>query len=250
MAIPKFFHPVDLFEVGSIVTLDESEARHASQARRQSVGDQVMLLNGKGIKAIGNFVELSKRIARVQIADVIDENSNTNDKKTDIFVASSIPKGDRQKVMIDILTQLGIAGFIPLKCEFSVSNANAKLIEKWNKVAVEACKQSENPFLPTIYPTVSLSGLVCSEHWQNRKIFRAEQHSHANDGQASIDPKKHDQKQKQQHANKVLILIGPEGGFSATEVNLLDSKGVHLINVGQHILRTEAAAIAVVSKLV
>jgi 16S rRNA (uracil1498-N3)-methyltransferase len=236
MAIPKFFYSIDFFEINSIIELSESEARHASQSRRLAVGDEVMILNGKGSKAKGSFVQLNKRSAQVKIdyVDVVEQVS------LDVAVACAIPKGDRQKVLIDMLTQLGISSFIPLECEFSMTKVTSKLIEKWQKVAIEACKQSENAFSPVIHSSFSINDLINSDHFSDREIFRAEQH--ANGDHVIMELK------NQQKPTKILILIGPEGGFSPTEICMMNLNEIHLINVGDHILRTETAAIAAVSK--
>ena len=237
MAIPKFFHCFNHLEEGDMVKLDDSEARHASQSRRLSANDAVILLNGKGEKAYGYFAELDKRIAKVAIEKV----ETCSNPKRNVVVASAIPKGDRQKVMLDMLTQLGISGFIPLKCDFSVTHLSEKLTSKWQKVAIEACKQSENPFLPIIHSELDLEQLIDSEFWQTHCAIRAEKKQ--ND---SYDA---NQVAKFLGAKNSLVIIGPEGGFSNRETILLDSDSSTTFSIGDHILRTETAAIAVVSKL-
>lgn len=233
MAIPKFFHnseSVDLFQEGAVILLSEEETRHAGMARRLQVGSEACLLDGKGYIAYGNFVELTKRVGRIQI-DKVEKHQKPN---THIRVAAAIPKGDRQKVMLDMLTQSGVTEFIPLNCEFSSTQASPKQIEKWNKIIIEACKQSGNPFLMKIHQTLDIDQLLETEIWQNSDAYRAEQI--AVSANISLD-------------NDRLALIGPEGGFSDEEMQKMDNAGAKLINLGQYILRTETAAVAAVSIL-
>jgi len=171
MAIPKFFHGsenVTPFIEGDIVSLSEEEARHANMARRLQVGSDVCLLNGKGSVAYGHFVELSKKIGHVKIDKVV----NHEKPRSSIRIASAIPKGDRQKVMLDMLTQSGVTEFIPLNCEFSSAPISAKQVEKWQRIVIEACKQSGNPFVMKIHQTLDVDQLInkISLGWARRRL--------------------------------------------------------------------------------
>ena len=234
MAIPKFFHKTDTFIVGDTISLSDDEVRHASMSRRLQTGSEVILLNGHGWRATGKFVQLSKRVGTVFIEEVVRLDRPV--KK--VTLACAIPKGDRQKVMFDMLTQCGVSDFIPLHCEFSVVKASTKLIEKWQRIIIEACKQSGNEFTMQVHQPKSVAELVTelidSDIWCESQLFRAE-----------LD----DNRSPTVTHDNVLTLIGPEGGFSQTEKELLDSSGVETISFSDHILRTETAAVAAAVKL-
>lgn len=236
MAIPKFFHnsgSLSKFQAGDVLLLSEEETRHASMARRLESGSEMCLLDGNGGVAHGHFVELTKRVGRVQLDEIIQNEL----PKNVIRVASAIPKGDRQKVMLDMLCQCGVAEFIPLNCEFSSASISTKQLEKWHKIVIEACKQSGNPFLMNIRQPIDMNQLLATDIWQNSTVYRAEQVPTPED--RSNDDRSRDK----------LAVIGPEGGFSQLEMQQMDSTGAQLIHLGEHILRTETAAIAVVAAL-
>ena len=231
MAIPKFFYNTEPFMEGVCIRLSDEEARHASLSRRLQVNDEVMLLDGIGNKALGKFTELNKRVAKVFI-EKIEHAAIT---PTDIAVASAIPKGDRQKLMLDMLTQLGVTTFIPLNCEFSSTKATEKSIEKWQRIVVEACKQSGNPYLMNIQSSNTIPELIDSTIWNERLVFQTDQHA---------------EKQIKEVNEKILVVIGPEGGLSDQESTLLRGAGAKGLNLGPHILRTETAAVSAVAKFV
>ena len=234
MAIPKFFHQADNFRKEETIILNEDEARHASQSRRLQVSDEVLLLNGDGLIATGYFTELNRKKAVVLIKQVKEVKRSENR----IIIASALPKGDRQKVMIDMLTQLGVNDFIPLETEFSIVKANDKSLEKWRRLVIEACKQSGNPFLMNIHSPLSLSELMTNEVWHQSRVFFA-------DKQAS---KK--QLTNLTEKNTCLAIIGPEGGFSDIELERFTTEGTEQMQLSTHILRTEAAAVAAAAALI
>ena len=225
MAIPKFFHQSAVFSKNETLVLSKEEARHASQSRRLQVDDEVMVLNGQGMTAVGRFVELSKKKAIVLIEHI--EQHKLPKKR--IRIASAIPKGSRQKVMIDMLTQCGVTDFIPLECEFSVVKINDKSVEKWRKLVIEACKQSGNPFAMVVHPPISVEGLIASDMWQQSQVFMADQEASNIQLSGSIYS---------------LALIGPEGGFSDAEFTNLHAAGIEKIKLSPYILRTETAVVA------
>jgi len=230
MAVPIFFYDSSVFVEGETVLLSAEETRHATLSRRLSENDNVYLLDGKGCKAIGRFVELNKRVASV----FIDQVETHLPEKHQRFIASAIPKGDRQKVMIDMLTQSGVSDFIPLDCEFSAVRPNDKLILKWQRIIREACKQSGNPFLMKVHCQQTVTELINSEQWQGKVCFRAEQSADDKFLPVSSD---------------LLAVIGPEGGFSEQEIEQLDNAQAKKITLSDHILRTETAAIAAAIRL-
>ena len=127
MALPKFYCEVKALEPGDELDLSEHESHHAYSVRRLQEGAAVLLLNGKGYKAQGVVLESRKRRVRVRV-DSVQRHAHVSRA---IHVAVAIPKGDRQKVLLEMLVQQGIASFTPLVCEFSVTSISEKLQQKW-----------------------------------------------------------------------------------------------------------------------
>lgn len=223
MAIPSFYHP-NLNKQDSTVSLDAAEASHAVNARRLKVGQDVRLFDGQGLVALGVFSEVARRSAVVTISSF----NQIEAVSRSLSIAVAAPKGDRQKVMLDMLTQLGVSEIIPLRCEHSISKFSDNTHEKWQRVTIEAAKQSQNPFLPKIHQSISLKDLLAT----NSKTVLV---ANAN-GQSIIE--------QSVDMSSLLILVGPEGGFSDAEFSLFKRLDIPFIALGGHILRTEAAAIA------
>ena len=223
MATPSFYHP-SLNEQDSIVNLSAAEASHAVSARRLKVGHKVRLFDGLGLVAYGELSTAARRTVAVSIKSF--ERLEKPNKRLTIAVAS--PKGDRQKNMLDMLTQLGVSDIIPLSCEYSITKFNDKVREKWQRVVIEAAKQSQNPFLPIIHKNISLNDLISDT---SKTVLVA------NAGGQSI-------LELNFPLEELIVVVGPEGGFSDAEFDLFENSTITSIALGGHILRTEAAAVA------
>ncbi len=232
MAIPSFFYS-DLKRTVTVIDLDPGEASHAVKARRLRPGDAVRVFNGDGLSANGVLQSVERRAVSLELHR-FEEHSRLNQA---ISVAVAIPKGDRQKVLIDVLTQLGVFEIIPLRCERSVTKSSKNTVEKWQRIAIEACKQSQNPWLPKIQEEHSLEGLMTKS---DRAFYYADA-----SGEPIIDLKN-----KEPDSLLATIIVGPEGGFSSKEFIELEKKSIFSFRLGPYILRTEAAAIAAVAAFI
>lgn len=225
MARPCFYHP-ELKSDDQLVELSPAESAHAMQSRRLALGAEVVLINGQGIKAVASIVEANKRkvILRVINAEHVSRPA------LELSIAVAFPKGDRQKVMVDMLTQLGVSKITPMATQYSVTKLKDAHIEKLRRVAVEACKQAQNPWLPDISSTESFAQVVS----QSDSLFYADQAGLSASSLSKLD-------------GVASVLIGPEGGFSDAEFDALKANCASAFALGQHILRTETAAIAAAS---
>jgi len=216
-------------EPSGLAVLDEPESRHAATARRQQAGDRVLLIDGRGRRARGVIVSITRRSAEIEIECV----SYVGKRKPLIILACAIAKGDRQKVVLDMATQLGIDEYVPLNCERSVVKPNARSIERWLRVCTEACKQSHNPYLPRISPAETPDSLATRMKRAYIPLVVAQAGGASTSSVIRTDA--------------VVICIGPEGGFSDTEKMQLADSGARFLSLGQNILRIETAAVAAVS---
>jgi len=232
MAIPSFYYP-DLTREDTLIELAANEASHAVKSLRLGVGNDVRLLNGHGLVGHGQLAELENRCVKVQLSDVVEHA-----RESRVAIATAIPKGDRQKVMVDMLTQLGVGEIIPLTCEHSVTRFKANTHDKWQRVAIEACKQSQNPWLPEIDEAISVIDIV--KVAAERLVFADSEgeplanivlSSNSAIGNVGVT------------GDSLIVMIGPEGGFSPAERALFYDNGIKSVTLGKHILRTETAAV-------
>lgn len=218
------------------VALPKDEAGHAIKVLRMRAGDPIHVTDGAGTLGQG----VINRIEPKQNVVVIDTDTSIKQpsSKTTLTLASAIPKGERQAVLIDMAVQLGIDVFVPLDCEFSAVRYQPKMHERWVRVARSACKQSRRVYLPMIKGSETVDSLL--NHVPDRTLVvygsqQGESIYHIPEGIISS-------------VSHIALLIGPEGGFSEVEQSTLDRfSGTFALRAGEHILRTEAAAIALVT---
>lgn len=233
MALAKFF--IDKVDVvaGESVTLSPQESHHAVKVRRLKQGDAVMLLNGMGVKLSGFIHQCDRHALVVNVESVIKSEAPLRS----VNIAVALPKGDRQKQMLDMFAQLGVASITPLVCDYSVSQYSEKVEQRWNRTLLEACKQSENPFLPQI--NAAVTPLEYVERNFNELAERDSLICYAD-----INGDLATTLVMNVNLERVSILIGPEGGYSKSELSMLEKKGVSRVRLSNYILRTETAAVA------
>jgi len=239
MATPCFYYP-ELTDQDSRIELSSSESTHLSKSRRLKIGHAVNVINGQGLVAAAQVVAVENRRVEVQCTDIIQYRP----RASRITIATAIPKGDRSKVMIDMLTQLGVSRIIPMHCERSVTPFRANQQDKWQRIAIEACKQSQNPWLPQIESEWGLLKLV-----ENRQKLASEG-SAASPQLLYTDVAGQNLQTLGELNNELIVMIGPEGGFSESELAVLMSCEATPLTLSDHILRTEVAAVAAMSQLV
>ena len=228
MALAKFFINQATLTIGDDVVLSEQESHHAIKVRRMKQGDEVMLLNGMGAKILGILQQPNHKASIITVKSVTQAQA----PKYYINIAVALPKGDRQKQMLDMLAQLGVASITPLLCDHSVSQYSEKVAQRWKRTLLEACKQSENPFLPKIYAAQSPFDFI-EKRTSDNLIYYADMNG---DSIPTIDI--------QDDIKYISILIGPEGGYSDSELSMLEKKHISKLKLSRYILRVETAAIA------
>lgn len=215
-------------EPPGVATLDDFESRHAAAARRQRAGDRVLLIDGRGVRAVGTIESIDRSATEV----AVHTREEAASEEPVITLASAIPKGDRFKVLLDMMTQLGVRNFVPLNCERSVVRPDPSSLDRWQRICMQACKQSNNPFLPVLDPPRDPAAFAQRMRREGVAVWAA-------------DPVGETMAPQRAHAAAALC-IGPEGGFSDGERQGLRGAGVRFVNLGPNILRIETAAVAAV----
>lgn len=234
MSVATFYYLGDL-RVDTSIELSAEEARHALKSRRLSVGAEIQLINGQGIIAQAQLSAIGKR----QLSADIIALQFIEQPTPIVTLATAIPKGDRQKVMLDMVTQLGVSKIIPLDCKHSVTRFSNNTLLKWQRACIEACKQSQNPWLPTIAPEQTAA--ECLLDYSKKPgvaLLYADQKGKA---MAKVSATI--------QANEICIMVGPEGGFSNDEAQLFVDHDAQAVKFASAILRTEAASIVAVAQV-
>ncbi len=213
--------------------LSDEESRHVLASRRMAVGDTLYLTDGRGGLARVTIAEVQRK--RRVIVRVADKTFHDRPGRV-VHVAAAPPKGDRMTAMLDMLTQLGMTRYTPLKCEYSPAKVTEKTLIRWNRICLAACKQSRRLWLPELSKPESLRQLLetCSDACLIAAHPGAESVSWE-----SLKP-----------SREVVLIVGPEGGFSPAEMEAMWHAGVEWADLGENILRIETAAVAMLARAV
>ena len=209
-------------------TLAGDEARHLSRVMRVRAGDPVELFDGQGTSwsATVTCIERNEVTLRIdaKYTDKISQQPVTT-------LAVALPKGERQKWLIEKITELGTDYLIPLTTSRSVAQPTSAAISRLKRGVVEACKQSKRNRLLEITPSQSLDTLLSTASTRMR-ILACPMSSDSMQSVLSTP------------IDEILIVIGPEGGFTEEELALSRAHDFQHMSLGQNILRIETAAIA------
>lgn len=216
------------------VTLTDDQAHHLTHVMRFKVGEQVTVFDGSGWEAIAEISDSSRREVHLQI---LSRHEVSRELDTELSLAIALPKGDRQKFLVEKLVEVGVTRLIPLTTQRSVAQPAPKAIQRLTKNVVAACKQCERNRLMQIDAPTSLAQLVNTPEFEQSQKLIATTHGESL-AIGSIEPKP-----------SVLIAIGPEGGFSQEENELVQANGFQAIRLGPSILRVETAALTVAAIL-
>lgn len=221
--------------LGSNELIDD-EVRHIMASRLQS-GNQIVLFNGDGNDYHGFLDDIKRNTAVVFIERIIE---NRLERTNELFIASPIPKGDREHFLIEKLVELGVSCWIPLKTDRSVIHPKGNSLSRLNKYVIEASKQCGRSKMMEIGPLTQWREFINQfDGITNRWVA----HISEKPDVFSVD------RLNSQQGIKIVGAVGPEGGFSDIEIEEAISKGWKIANLGKTILRIETAALAMAIKL-
>lgn len=228
----RFYSP-DLAHTASDITLTGDEAHHAVHVLRVRKGDRVSILNGKGDELLCDVVEPSKKSLQLTVVEV----QRSPAPHSSVTLIQGIPKGKIIESIIQKATELGAARVVPLLSERVVTHLDNDSVEdkreKWQRVAIEACKQCGQRWLPQIDAPVSTKDFLA----------RVEKFDFAVVGSLEKDARHlREYFADQKSPAKVAVWIGPEGDFSPDEYAAIRQSGAHPITFGPLVLRSETAA--------
>jgi 16S rRNA (uracil1498-N3)-methyltransferase len=214
---------------------------HLRDSLRITVGETLWLNNGHGAKFRVAITEVSKRAVTARILETTQEPPRQTPW---LILGQSLLKGEKMDWVIQKATELGVSEIVPIESQHSVVQLKADRVDhqlaRWQRIALEAAQQSEQWRIPTVAAPQSLSALLASRATGTLTLMLAERRE-GNSLQMINLP--------QDPTDSILVLIGPEGGWSKEEVEIAAQAGVQPITLGQHILRAETAAIATLSIL-
>lgn len=225
-------------QVGDVVQLPKDEAKHALKVLRMSVGDELCALDGCGGRFAAVLESASGEGAEVRLTEQLPSNEPT----VKVTLYQGLPKADKLDFIVQKLTELGASGVVPVKMERCVVKSDAKdgkkRQERLQRIACEAVKQCRRACEPEVSEPMTWKQCFAKMKEHDLVLVPWEDAEGYNMKRAFADAG---------DAKNIGIVIGPEGGMSAAEVDALVEQGAKIVTLGPRILRAETAAVASVT---
>ena len=223
-------------QIDSQVSITGQDAKHICKVLRLAKGDLLELTNGDGLDFKARIINIIP--GKVDL-EIIESYDSLTESPVQIAVCSGMLKDKKMDMVIRHLTELGITQWIPFFCERSVPTPDAKRIQtripRWQTIAKEAIKQCQRSRIPEVKSPVSFEKLLDLSNAFDTKIAFWEKSAQKIDTLISDKNAEH---------HKIMILIGPEGGFSEIEIEQAKQNGFTAYSLGPRILRAETASFA------
>lgn len=237
MTEPRAFTGQELV-VGQAVELPASVYQHLVAALRRIRGDAITLFNGRG----GEYGAIIESVARKSlVARVVEFRDVARESPLSVTLAQAVSKGERMELAIQKAVELGVAEIQPLITDHVVVRLDEerwqRKREHWQNVVVAACEQCGRNRVPAVAPALDL------RDWIGRAPVGALRLVLSPEGGAAASAVRHVAGQA------VCLVVGPEGGLSKVESQLLDLAGFAALSLGPRILRTETAGMVALSVL-
>lgn len=231
-------------EVNESAIISGNDYNHLKNSLRLNIGDRVILSDGDGFDMEAEIINFNENEAELKI---ITKEKSKVEAVIRVWLAQGLPKKSKMDLIVEKATEIGFAGLIPLESKRTIvkydHKKKSKKQSRWQRVAEAAAKQSGRSVIPEIkdfYSTDNLKNLKDEFDyvlllWEDEKKYSLKKFFKENNVAAEA---------------KILLIIGPEGGFSEAEVNQFkDGLDAQIITLGPRILRTETAGITALTAI-
>lgn len=240
MRIPRGYHEGEL-TIGEELVLGEVIANHWTRVLRLKRGDGVQLFNGNGREYRATLESIERKRTSVRIEA---ELTPLVESPLALTLAQGICRGERMDLVLQKATELGVRTLQPLISERTEvrldAEREARRMAHWRQVIASACEQSGRAWMPALPAPVALPT------WLGR-----EEAAHDAPGvlRLMLDPEGEVNLRDLEPPSAAILAVGPEGGFSDNERELLQRKGFQTLRLGPRVLRTETAGLAAIAVL-
>ena len=217
----------------NIYNLSKEDSYHITKVMRYSIGDKIEIVDNEKL-FVAEIIDLLPLVIAKKI-----EELPCNEKNTNIIIAQSLVSEQKMDYILQKGTELGANMFIPVITTRSVVKVNDKIhkkIDRWNTITKEASEQSKRLRIPSVTKPYTIQELANLDY--NYKILCS-----VNEMSKSIKTVL----SNLQESDKILVVIGPEGGFTNEEEKLLINHGFISVSLGDRVLRTETASLMILS---
>ena len=226
------------------VIINGEDVNHIKNVLRLNKKEKIIVCNKETCKSY--IAELDSITKEEVICDIVEEKLVSAEPAVNIDLFQGLPKSDKMEHIIQKTTELGVKRIYPVimeRCVVKIDKKDeSKKIVRWQKIAESAAKQSKRDFIPKVENIINLEN-ICKILPKYDIILLAYENEDSNTLKQEL------QKIKKQNAN-IGVVVGPEGGFTKNEVNILETAGAKCVTLGKRILRTETAPIVLLSNII
>lgn len=220
--------------------IEGDDVKHIYKVLRLQVGDEVSINNCQGEEFLGKIEDINKKQVIVKCTEKLELN---NESPIEVYLFQGLPKSSKMDLIVQKATELGVKEVTPIITERVVVKnelGEFKKLDRWNRIVLEACKQSKRSIIPKVNTPLEFDELL--DLLKNMDLIvvpyeNAEDHGIKN-MMKSIN---------KSYIKKIAVIIGPEGGFEEEEINRLKELEAYIVTLGPRIFRTETAGFVCVS---
>ncbi|AJD91511.1 16S ribosomal RNA methyltransferase RsmE [Jeotgalibacillus malaysiensis] len=225
--------------------IDGEDYKHIVRVMRMTEGDKIITVSGPSSVYESEIVTINETsLTGKQLIKL----THQSELPVRVTIAHGLPKGDKLEYVIQKATELGMSALKPFSADRSIvkwdQKKGKKKAERWNKIAKEAAEQSHRSVIPIIEEPVSTNQLSSSFHEYDAIMMAYEEDAKSGESSNFYQFLNH----LESNAN-ILVIIGPEGGFSESEVNRFTEDGAVSCGLGPRILRTETAPLYILAAI-
>lgn len=239
--MPHFFIDSKTFENNVITILDKENYNHIAKSLRAKINEDILLIDENQIQYEGKIKNITSNSIEVAVVKSYKSTRRLNFK---LYLAQSPLRSDAQSLIVEKATELGVAGIYPIftdNCSLKKSVIEQK-IKKWQKIMFEASKQCERACVPTCFELSDIKNLT--ENVQFDRILAFTERS------ADYKLKSYLKENTILKNEKILVIIGPEGGFSQKEFEFFKQNKITTLSLGDLILKAETAVITALGNII
>ncbi|KTD07664.1 16S rRNA (uracil(1498)-N(3))-methyltransferase [Legionella jamestowniensis] len=231
----RIYQPGD-YAPGQTLELSPSAGQHVGIVLRRQVDETITLFRGDNYEFEAVITAVHKKKV---VVNILNQRLVNRESPRSIHLAQAISKGERMEIVIQKAVELGVSSITPLLSERSVVRLDEERMEKklaqWQAIAIAACEQCGRNQVPKIEASLYLNDYLQRHLHALKFVLHPDMGKSWRDYQILTD--------------NIALLIGPEGGFSAQEIEQILSYNFNPLSLGPRVLRTETAAIAALSVL-
>lgn len=239
--MPKFFVKENQISNNKIEIVGD-DVNHITNVLRMKQGEILKVCNQEtGENYIAEIINAQKNSVTCEIQEKLEETAESN---VDITLYQGLPKFEKMELIIQKNTEVGVNAIVPVIMERTVVKLDekqvSKKLERWQKIAEIAAKQSMRDKIPEIKNIIKINKI--SESLKNEK-FDTILVAYENEEKTMLKKELKKLENLKDKKYKIAIIIGPEGGISEREIEQLNNLGAKCVSLGRRILRTETAGI-------